>query len=85
MHAAHLISLMLVSFLALVTANPLATQRDTETCGCESPTGCPGRCSGNSQCVDYCGMNTTVFCDACGETSLGCILNDNGSCFTVNE
>ncbi|KAJ6554389.1 hypothetical protein B0H19DRAFT_1153385 [Mycena capillaripes] len=83
MHAARFISLMLVWAFALVTANPLVAQR--EVCGCESPTGCPGRCSGNSLCVGYCGMNTTVFCSACGETSLGCILNDDGSCFTVNE
>ncbi|KAK7014245.1 hypothetical protein R3P38DRAFT_1446974 [Favolaschia claudopus] len=83
MYSFRLISLMLVSAIALVAANPLITQR--ETCGCTSPTGCPGRCSGNSLCVNYCGLNTTVHCEACGKTSLGCILNDNGICFTVDE
>ncbi|KAJ7697283.1 hypothetical protein B0H16DRAFT_1903651 [Mycena metata] len=84
MRATHLISLVLASAFALVAANPLVAER--QTCGCESPTGCPGRCSGNSMCVGYCGFNTTVFCSECGDsTTLGCILNTDGSCFTVNE
>ncbi|KAJ7603201.1 hypothetical protein DFH06DRAFT_339216 [Mycena polygramma] len=83
MHTTQLLSLMLVSAFALVAANPLVAAR--ETCGCESPTGCPGRCSAKSMCVGYCETNTTVHCHACGNTSLGCILNDDGTCFTVNE
>ncbi|KAJ7493542.1 hypothetical protein FB451DRAFT_1214757 [Mycena latifolia] len=80
MHAVRVLSFMLVSTFALVAANPLLSER--QSCFCTSPTGCPGRCSGNSLCVGYCGQNTTVFCDACGETNLACILNDDGSCFT---
>ncbi|KAJ6626019.1 hypothetical protein B0H10DRAFT_569764 [Mycena sp. CBHHK59/15] len=86
MHAFSILSVMLASAIALVAANPLLVER--QTCGCESPTGCPGRCSADgatSFCVNYCGLNTTVVCSACGDTSLGCILNDDGSCFTVDE
>ncbi|KAJ7726837.1 hypothetical protein DFH07DRAFT_1066623 [Mycena maculata] len=83
MHAFRVISLILASAVALAAANPLLTER--QTCGCESPTGCPGRCSGNSLCVDYCGFNTTVTCAACGDTSLGCIIDTDGTCFTVDE
>ncbi|KAJ7258062.1 hypothetical protein B0H12DRAFT_1232367 [Mycena haematopus] len=83
MRPVQLFSLILVSAVALVTANPLLAER--QTCGCTSPTGCPGRCSGNSLCVGYCGTNTTVVCPACGDTSLGCILDTDGTCFTVNE
>ncbi|CAK5271257.1 unnamed protein product [Mycena citricolor] len=54
------------------------------TCSCKSPTGCPGRCAKNS-CVNYCGSGKTVHCAACGSSQLGCILNTDGSCFTVNE
>ncbi|KAJ7704056.1 hypothetical protein B0H17DRAFT_1127078 [Mycena rosella] len=74
---------MPISAVALVAANPLLDPH--ETCGCESPTGCPGRCSANSLCVGYCETNTIVFCGACGETSLGCIFDDDGTCFTVPE
>ncbi|KAJ7836700.1 hypothetical protein B0H14DRAFT_2793709 [Mycena olivaceomarginata] len=85
MHARHLISPLFL-FIALIAANPLVAQPDVDkVCLCTSPTGCPGRCSGHSKCVNYCGMNTTVVCNACGKTSLGCILDDDGSCFTVNE
>ncbi|KAJ7868544.1 hypothetical protein B0H14DRAFT_2729134 [Mycena olivaceomarginata] len=85
MHARHLISPLFL-FIALIAANPLAAQPDVDkVCLCTSPTGCPGRCSGHSKCVNYCGMNTTVVCNACGKTSLGCILDDDRSCFTVNE
>ncbi|KAJ7123704.1 hypothetical protein C8R44DRAFT_784239 [Mycena epipterygia] len=83
MHAFQILSFMLVSAFTLAAANPLVAER--QICGCESPTGCPGRCSGNSECVGYCGFNTTVVCNACGDTSLGCILDDDGTCFTVNE
>ncbi|KAJ7704033.1 hypothetical protein B0H17DRAFT_1127057 [Mycena rosella] len=80
MHAFRALSLTLISAVALVAANPLLAPR--ETCGYESPTGCPGCCSGNSLCVGYCETNRTDFYGACGETSLGCILDDDGTCFT---
>ncbi|KAF8196328.1 hypothetical protein K438DRAFT_1826011 [Mycena galopus ATCC 62051] len=83
MRAAQLVSFLFVFGFSLVAANPLVAER--QTCGCTSPTGCPGRCSGNSLCVDYCGFNTTVACAACGDTSLGCILDTDGTCFTVDE
>ncbi|KAJ7108076.1 hypothetical protein C8R43DRAFT_1044367 [Mycena crocata] len=84
MRTARVISLILVSVFALAAANPLVVER--QTCECQSPTGCPGRCSenGKSMCVGYCGQNTTVFCKACGHTKLGCILDDDGTCFTGN-
>ncbi|KAF7373789.1 hypothetical protein MSAN_00590600 [Mycena sanguinolenta] len=84
MRAVQLLSFMLVSAFALVAANPLVAER-RDFCDCTSPTGCPGRCSGNSACVGYCGTNTTVACAACGTTSLGCILDTDGTCFTVDE
>ncbi|KAJ7092402.1 hypothetical protein B0H15DRAFT_833787 [Mycena belliarum] len=77
------LSFILASVLALAAANPLECKSDK--CLCTSPTGCPGRCEGNSLCVGYCGTNTTVVCGACGDTSLACILDDDGTCFTVNE
>ncbi|KAJ7607541.1 hypothetical protein FB45DRAFT_1040223 [Roridomyces roridus] len=81
MYAVQLLSIVLA--LSLAAANPLLTER--QTCECESPTGCPGRCSGNYLCVDYCRLGMTVACSACGTTSLGCILNTDGTCFTVDE
>ncbi|KAJ6492836.1 hypothetical protein C8R47DRAFT_1119960 [Mycena vitilis] len=86
MHTTQLLSLLLVSAIAFVAANPLVAAR--ETCGCESPTGCPGRCSEKSMCVGYCETNTTVYCHACGSgnksgnITLACIMNDDGTCFT---
>jgi hypothetical protein len=82
MHACHLTSPILL-LIALIAANLLMAQHDVDqVCLCTSPTGCPGQCSGNLECVNYYGMNTVV-CNACSMMSLGCILDfDNGSCFT---
>ncbi|KAJ6569097.1 hypothetical protein B0H19DRAFT_1256772 [Mycena capillaripes] len=91
MYTIQLLSLVLVSSIALVVANPLLPSlNERQTCNCQSPTGCPGRCaplqgSGHSFCIGYCGHNNAVICDACGFSTLGCIVNDDGSCFTVNE
>ncbi|KAJ6565822.1 hypothetical protein DFH09DRAFT_1081477 [Mycena vulgaris] len=86
MHTFRILSLMIASSLALVAANPLIAER--QTCDCQSPTGCPGRCSvlqgsGHSYCSGYCGRDNAVICDACGFSTLGCIVNDDGSCFTA--
>ncbi|KAF8196324.1 hypothetical protein K438DRAFT_1968041 [Mycena galopus ATCC 62051] len=83
MYANRLISFMLVSMLALAAANPLVAER--ETCDCESPTGCPGLCSADFLCVGYCGMDTSVYCNACTSSGLSCIMSTDGSCFTVVE
>ncbi|KAJ7328703.1 hypothetical protein DFH08DRAFT_883073 [Mycena albidolilacea] len=81
MHATRLLSLVLASVLSLAAANPLLSERQLSTCGCQSPSGCPGTCSGTGFCLHYCETNTTVFCDACGDSTSECILSNDGTCF----
>ncbi|KAJ7879399.1 hypothetical protein B0H13DRAFT_2340644 [Mycena leptocephala] len=88
MYAIRMLSFILATSVALVAANPFVQER--QTCNCESPSGCPGTCaplqgSGHSYCIGYCGENNAVICDACGFTTDNCIVNTDGSCFTVNE
>ncbi|KAJ7323341.1 hypothetical protein DFH08DRAFT_817914 [Mycena albidolilacea] len=90
MHAFQVFSLLLASSFVLVAANPLLTSlTERRTCNCDSPTGCPGRCtplqgSGTGWCINYCSWGNAVMCGACGQSyTLGCIVNDDGSCFTV--
>ncbi|KAJ7662712.1 hypothetical protein DFH06DRAFT_357142 [Mycena polygramma] len=86
-----LLAITLASTL-LATATPLVNTSLTErqSCGCTSPSGCPGRCAplqgSGAFCIGYCGRDNAVACGACGfSTTLGCIVNDDGSCFTVDE
>ncbi|KAJ7271157.1 hypothetical protein C8J57DRAFT_1508107 [Mycena rebaudengoi] len=91
MYAFRAISLMLISAVALAAANPLIALSERQTCGCQSPSGCPGHCSplqgsSHSVCIGYCGRpDSVVVCDACGSSNAQCILNDDGSCFTSNS
>ncbi|KAJ6548474.1 hypothetical protein B0H19DRAFT_1265305 [Mycena capillaripes] len=92
-----ILAVTLVSAFTFAAANPIIhtslTERhltERQSCNCQSPSGCPGRCavlqgSGHSFCIGYCGRDNAVVCDACGFTTSGCIVNDDGSCFTVNE
>ncbi|KAK7435222.1 hypothetical protein VKT23_019791 [Stygiomarasmius scandens] len=58
-------------------------------CFCTSPSGCPGSCllAGVSGwfCANYCGNGVAIACSACNSMGENCILNDDNSCFTVNE
>ncbi|KAJ7271155.1 hypothetical protein C8J57DRAFT_1226731 [Mycena rebaudengoi] len=89
MHAFRAISpLILIFAAALVAANPLLSLAERQSCHCQSPSGCPGHCaplqgSGHSYCIGYCARDNAVICDACGFSSANCIVNDDGSCFTI--
>ncbi|EPQ52728.1 hypothetical protein GLOTRDRAFT_117452 [Gloeophyllum trabeum ATCC 11539] len=89
MHLLSTLSALLASTSALAYVGN-AFIAENGTCVCTSPTGCPGQCatvdSVGAVCTNYCGNNKTLACGACGESNYtSCIMNEDDTCFALNE